>query len=428
VIDALPTTTTYTPTSALNAGTTYYWEVHGRSSTQYGTWSTIFSFTTAAGNLPAPVLSTPPNGSTGQSTQPGFSWSPVTGANDGYRILVASSAADLPTDPTATSGGPSVVIDALPTTTTYTPTSALNAGTTYYWEVHGRSSTQYGTWSTIFSFTTAAANLPAPVLSTPPNGSTSQSTNPGFSWSPVTGANDGYRILVATSAGDLPTDPTATSGGPSVVIDALPTTTTYTPTSALNAGTTYYWEVHGRSTTQYGTWSTIFSFTTAAGNLPAPVLSTPPNGSTGQSTTPGFSWSPVTGANDGYRILVATSAADLPTDPTATSEGPSVVNDALPTTTTYTPTSALNAGTTYYWEVHGRSSTQYGTWSTIFSFTTAAANLPAPVLSTPPNGSTSQSTNPGFSWSNVTGANDGYRILVATSAGDLPTDPTATSG
>ena len=90
-----------------------------------------------------------------------------------------------------------------------------------------------------------------------------------------------------------------------------------------------------------------------AQNLPAPTLSAPANGSTGQSTTPTFTWSSVANATS-YRILVATIAADLPTDVTATSAGPSQQINATPTTASYTPSSALSAGTTYYWEVHGR--------------------------------------------------------------------------
>ncbi len=123
-----------------------------------------------------------------------------------------------------------------------------------------------------------------------------------------------------------------------------------------------------------GTLSNWFQFAviSSGSNLPAPTLSAPANGATGVSTTPTFSWSAVTG-NDGYRILVATSASGLPTDPSSDSCSTCVINQTT-SGTSYTPSSALGGGTVYYWEVHALtppSNPGYGTWSSIFSFTTA---------------------------------------------------------
>ena len=119
-----------------------------------------------------------------------------------------------------------------------------------------------------FAVITSGSNLPAPTLSTPANGATGVSTTPAFSWSAVTG-NAGYRILVAPSASGLPTDPSSDSC-PTCVIDQTTSGTSYTPSSALNGGTIYYWEVHALtppSNPGYGTWSSIFSFTTSSGNF-----------------------------------------------------------------------------------------------------------------------------------------------------------------
>ncbi|MBW8864448.1 MAG: NF038122 family metalloprotease, partial [Verrucomicrobia bacterium] len=103
---------------------------------------------------------------------------------------------------------------------------------------------------------------PAPTLTAPANGSTGQATAPTFSWSAVSGVT-GYRIIVATNAADLPTDPFATNGGPSTVISGTVSSNSYTPVP-INPGVTYYWEVHGRyGTSDAGTWSSVFSFTTA---------------------------------------------------------------------------------------------------------------------------------------------------------------------
>jgi M6 family metalloprotease-like protein len=110
--------------------------------------------------LPAPTLSTPANTSTGQSTTPTFSWSAVGGAAS-YRIIVAKSAVDLPTDPTSSTGGPSVVINDTTSARSYIPSAPFTSGTTYYWKVQGSSGTQFGLWSTPFSFT---AGTPTPII------------------------------------------------------------------------------------------------------------------------------------------------------------------------------------------------------------------------------------------------------------------------
>src|SRR5207245_1770965 len=90
-------TTSYTWTSMLSAGTTYFWEVHALGSTGGGTWSSQNSFTTVAANLAPPTLNNPLNNATGVGTQPTFSWSQVSG-NLGYRIIVSSNPGDLTTD------------------------------------------------------------------------------------------------------------------------------------------------------------------------------------------------------------------------------------------------------------------------------------------------------------------------------------------
>ncbi len=112
-----------------------------------------------------------------------------------------------------------------------------------------------------YLFTSTSSYLPAPTLYAPVSNSTNQLLQPNFSWSSVTGAAS-YRIMVATNSADLPTDPTASTAGSSVVINDTPTGTTYTPSTPLNPGVKYYWEVHARSASYYGTWSSIYSFAT----------------------------------------------------------------------------------------------------------------------------------------------------------------------
>lgn len=111
------------------------------------------TITVLAATAPAPTLLAPVNGSAGQSTSPAFSWSAVSGVS-GYRIIIATNAADLPASATAGTGGPSVMVNSTTTNTTFTPPEPVDPGTTYYWEVHAYNGSDYGTWSAIDSFTT----------------------------------------------------------------------------------------------------------------------------------------------------------------------------------------------------------------------------------------------------------------------------------
>src|SRR5204862_194290 len=101
--------------------------------------------------------------------------------------------------------------------------------------------------------------LPAPAPTGPAGNNVS--TSPTFAWSPV-GEATSYRLMLATTAGALPTDLiSSTCSG--CTINTAPQTNSYTPPTPLNAGTTYYWQVQGRNATKNGTWSTPVSFTTA---------------------------------------------------------------------------------------------------------------------------------------------------------------------
>ena len=329
VVDTTTTSTSFT--ASLTTGKTYRWNVAAGDSAGLSSYTTVIYFQTPTSLLPAPILSGPSNGATGISTTPTFSWSSVSGANR-YWLICSTSSADLPTDPNATSCPNCVTFGLSGNTdqTSYTPPTAfpyggtartLNAGTTYYWKVQGwNTSGAQGNYSSVRSFTTAVALLPAPMLSGPANGATGISTTPAFSWSSVSGANR-YWLICSTSSADLPTDPNATSCPNCVTFGLSGNTdqTSYTPPTAfpyggtartLNAGTTYYWKVQGWNTSgAQGNYSSVRSFTTAAATpldpptLVSPGTSTSP-GSSLPTTTPQFQWQAVGGA-DGYALYIS---------------------------------------------------------------------------------------------------------------------------
>jgi hypothetical protein len=216
-------------------------------------------------------------------------------------------------------------------------------------------------------------------LSAPANGAAGVASSPTFAWSVVPNAV-GYRILVATTPAALITNPTVSTCS-TCTIDAATSgnsATSYSPAVALSANTLYYWEVQPlASASGSGAWSNIFSFTTAGGALAAPTLSAPANGATNVSLAPTFSWTAVQGSA-GYRILVASNQAALPTNPAVVT----CANCSLGTTTTATGLTAgagtLAGGTTYYWEVQALASAgsgENGPWSGVSSFATIPADF-----------------------------------------------------
>jgi hypothetical protein len=242
-----------------------------------------------------------------------------------------------------------------------------------------------------------AGNLPAPTLTAPANGAAGVALSPAFSWTAVTG-NAGYRIMIATSPADLPTNPATSTCSACTIVDTTSTNSnSYTPPSALAVGT-YYWQVQAlepSSSSGTAAWSNAFSFTPNGPTLAAPTLTAPANGATGVSLTPTFSWTTVTG-NAGYLIFIATTQAALPTNP-AVGTCSGCATGTTTTAASYTPPSAPAAGNlaagTYYWQVKALSSSSgvYGTWSSVSSFTTVVPDF---SLSASPS---SLTMNPGAS-------------------------------
>jgi hypothetical protein len=238
--------------------------------------------------------------------------------------------------------------------------------------------------------------LPSPTLLTPPDGATNQSSTPTFTWTQVTG-NAGYRIQVATSSGVLQRDPTSGScpdckiNDPNISTDV----TSYTPAPGLlDAGTLYYWEVHAlipTTSTKYGEWSAIFSFTTSggadfsitatpssqavtAGNSTNYTVSTATTGGSPQMVNLSVSGLPPSGASvsfnppsvtsGGSSTLTVNTASSTPVGSytlmitgtglvTHSTTVTLVVNAPLPTLTSLSPSSATAGGSAFTLTVYG---------------------------------------------------------------------------
>ncbi|MEO8726722.1 MAG: choice-of-anchor D domain-containing protein, partial [Acidobacteriaceae bacterium] len=102
--------------------------------------------------LGAPTLQAPINGSTTTPNNTAFIWSGVAGAN-GYRILVSSNPAGLPTDPASNSCPGCIISDTSPVAS-YSSLVGLAVNTTYTWQVQAYNSGngQNGPWSARATF------------------------------------------------------------------------------------------------------------------------------------------------------------------------------------------------------------------------------------------------------------------------------------
>ncbi len=106
-------------------------------------------------------------------------------------------------------------------------------GTTYYWRVRSVSSTPATAYSAWSAARVVKAKFIAPTLLAPANVLTPAigDTTPDFTWTAVNGATS-YTINIATNSTFTAGLKTATVAG-----------TTYTPTTALIPGQTYFWRV-----------------------------------------------------------------------------------------------------------------------------------------------------------------------------------------
>lgn len=373
--------------NTLTNSTTYYWRVNASSLLFTSGWSSVWNFTTAAGQtIPsAPLLISPANGSTNQATTIVLSWNSSTGA-DHYWIQIAKD--QLFSTPT--------IGDSSIRGTTYQANN-LAASTTYYWRVKGINSAGSSSWSSVWSFTTVSGQIQPPsqpTLISPMDKSTNQPTSIMFTWNAVTNA-DHYFIQVAT-------DQTFSN----MFYTNYAVTGTSQQVNGLQNNTTYFWQVRAVNAGGNSPWSSTWSFTTALqATLGTPTLSSPANGAANQSTTPTLIWNSVTNAAN-YHLQAAKDAAFN-----------NKVFDDSTITSTSKQIGPLAYSTQYFWRVNAKNSTSISSWSSVWNFTTVTAQtIPsAPVLTSPANGSADQPLNPVLSWNSVSNA-DKYRLQIAKDA------------
>ena len=351
------TGTSYTNTSYIEDGNTYYYKVRAlKSDGTAGAWSSIVSVTYRAastGTLPAPTVT----GGNDSQGRPTLKWDKVAGAAK-YEVYRARS-----------KDGDYIKYSTV-TGTSYTNISYIENGNTYYYKVRAlKSDGTAGTWSSIVSVTYRAASTGTLSAPTVTGGNDSQG-RPTLKWNAVSGAAK-YEVYRARSKdGDYIKYSTVTG-------------TSYTNISYIENGNTYYYKVRAlKSDGTAGAWSSVVSVTYKQ-TLSAPTVT----GGNDAQGRPTLTWNAVSGAAK-YEVYRARSLNG------------DYIKYSTVTGTSYTNTSYIENGNTYYYKVRAlKSDGTAGAWSSIVSVT-YKQTLSAPTVT----GGNDAQGRPTLKWNAVSGA------------------------
>ncbi len=375
--------------SALTPGTTYYWQVRAYYATDgsYSDWSPVQSFVTGgSGTLIIPTPSYPIDGVTVYTSSPTLYWY-LNGSGTGLVY-------DIDYDDTI--GGLDGVPEIEDVSSLYRQLSGLTAGKKYYWRVRSDNGTTESNWSSIDSFTVSGGVTGGVAVASWPTGNpTVYTTTPTLSWY-LDGSSlglTGYVLKYSTSSEAWssfnPGTPDATKG--EIAIGSI-STTSYTLTTALTNGQTYYWAVASTDGSLESAYSEG-SFTVYGGaSAGTPALSSPIGGVTVTSTSQTLYWyfNGATGGIVGYDVHYSKDGF-LTSDSTITS--------ALSSTNTYANLTGLTPGATYSWKVRAYyGGSLYGSYSTTETFVVDAGAAPVQPLIGGPNNVTITTGSPIVSW------------------------------
>lgn len=379
-VDASALSSTTMEVGPLASGVTYYWRVNARNAGGTSDWSQPWSFTTVPNAPDAPVLSSPADGAENQSTTLTMSWGAVSGATR-YRLQVSASPAFA-----------STVVDSSNIAGTAVDVGPLATSTQYYWRVLAANEGGPGDWSVIRSFTTMPSPPSAPVLAAPTDESVDQPTTLLLSWNSASGASS-YHLQVSTNQSFAAT-----------VVNDLSVSGTSRQVASLTNATAYYWRVRAQNAGGTSGWSPVWQFTTSSGLPPPPVtptLSSPSNGAVNRQLPLTLAWNASSGATS-YSLQLSADSDFSPT----------VVNQSGLSSTSYV-VNALAYSTTYYWRVLAQNEGGVSSWSTPWSFITAASPPASPILISPADNAGNIPVTETFQWSRISAANS-YHIQLST--------------
>lgn len=355
--------------SGLKPGEKHFWHVRATTLLGTGPWSGDRTFTTAAPTLPTPAPVYPGMGEKQVPMNIRFEWKPVPGADE-YEIQVALEKQFRV-----------ILSEKNGLKETSFEMGKLLPGTTYYWRVRATGKEGASDWPRDdWDFTTASAELTAPSLIRPSDGTKNVDTDPTMDWTPSPRATS-YAIQYSPDK-NFKKNPVEVTG----------IRTTQYQVRGLTPQETYYWRVRGEDSKGVSEWSDSWGFTTGSGRLAAPALINPADQSKGVSTSPQFEWKAV-----GEKVMYAfqyTRDRQFRKDTISVSgiERPSL---AL---TGFLPNEI------YYWRVKVQDASGSSEWSGAWNFMTGSGRLARPLLISPSNETKGVSTNPTLEWGQTKGA------------------------
>ena len=368
LVNEAQNTTSWTVSKALTEDQTYYWRARAFDGVLRSGWSSVRSFRVNAVNSPptAPKLSSPVDGGQVASTQPTLE---VTNGSDPegskleyvFEVATDKSMSNVVVRSSKVKEGSG--------TTSWKVTTQLKDRTTYYWQAWATDDKGLaGAKMTVASFQVFLANkaptTPKPRL--PKDGDTVTTLRPTFE---VTNATDPDNDPITLDI-EIDTKKTFDSAGKIDKVGLAQSgsgITSWTVDKDLKENETYYWRVRasdGKTTTS---WIFGGEFKVNAQN-DKPTAPTPKS-PTDQNTL-----------SDPNVTLVVDNATD-PDGDTLTyhfqiSEDKTFqgqVDEQQPITagqnTTSWKSNNLDRGKTYYWRARANDGTNYGDWSTVYSFT-----------------------------------------------------------
>jgi len=370
----------------------YYWRVRTWDAAgNYGSWTSIESFTVDTVAPAAPTLTSPTNGAFSTSQTVDFYWSSVSGASQ-YTWERSDTVTFDIVRSTATFGGTSLQ-------------AVLGSDGIHYWRVKALDSAgNIGSWSSVWSITVDTVPPGIPTLLSPAdNGYTSDST-PALDWNDAT---DAYRYQIYMDDNiDFLSRVLTHETDDSYLAETPPT---------LSDGV-YYWKVRAYDHAfNWGSWSSVWSFTVDTIAPAAPTLLTPIDGLTDNDNTPYFNWNIVVDGVE-YQIQIDITDSFL-----------STLVDTLVVENEYNHTSALGDGL-HYWRVRAKDAAgNWGSWSASRTFTIDTTGPDAPSLVSPSHGETLTTDNtPMMLWDVSVGAVE-YEILIDNDLDFLSPNVAATS-
>ena len=336
--------TTCAVTSALNSGRWYLWRAGCYNGTSYSSWAGPFAFHTPNLTPPPPAPASPPQGSQVSSAHPTLRVQAATDA-DGtpvvYQFEVSTSSAF-----TSLTGNSGMILD-----TFWQVTPTLSNGT-YYWRTRTSDGIDTSAYSTVRNFIVSVGQNHAPSTPTlylPANGETIIDT-------PI--------VLIANNATDADGDPIyydfyvysnveltqLVEEEINIPQQSGRTSADFFTTQAPVNNHLYYWYVLAHDMSAWSApsltrWFRYFSLSTGADSYQTTIIA-PPSGATIPTRRPTLTARNIAGGQYSYYFDVATDESFA--TPTASSPA---VPQGPDSTTSWTLTTALASGQTYYWRV-----------------------------------------------------------------------------